>query len=160
MPVRAIERAGEWPAERRTGAKWQGASVWLVLMAALLSSSCFGLFDFGIEWQDGRYALIWVNSYGTMALGYEDDAVSGASNSYGTLVDPEVFSVGSDAHYVVAAQHPDGNKSVTLYFILDKSQQPHLKDVGVLGPLTDEEFAAKRAELNLPTFSKTIEILR
>jgi hypothetical protein len=122
-----------------------------------LGSGCFAWFDFGVEWRDGPYALTWVDSYGSMSLSYQTEP-----RSYATLVGPEVFSVGSDQRYVVAEQHPDGNKSMTNYFIIDKASHPDWRDLNktILGPLGEETFAAKRAELKLPVFSKTIDSLR
>jgi hypothetical protein len=130
---------------------------WLVLASVLLTSGCFAWFDFGVELQDGKYALTWVDSYNSMALSY-----STGSGSWGTVVEPQVFAVGSDKRYIVARQHPQGNRSVTMYFIVDKAQQPNWRDLAntVVGPLSEPAFAAKQLELKLPAFSKTIEVLR
>jgi len=130
---------------------------WLVLASVLLMSGCFAWFDFGVEWQDGNYALTWVDSYNSMALSY-----STGPDRWGTVIESQVFAVGSDERYIVARQHPQGSRSVTMYFIVDKAQPPNSRDLTktVVGPLSEQAFATKQAELKLPAFSKTIEVLR
>lgn len=127
------------------------------LVLATLLSGCFAWFDSGVEWRDGLFAVIWVDTYESMSLGYE-----GGRGCYATVIGPEVFAVGSNSRYIVAKQHPNGNKSITNYFIVDKSQDCHLRRAPntVLGPLPEAAFLAKSAELKLPEFSRTIEALR
>ena len=127
------------------------------MASVLLASGCFAWFDFGVEWQDGKYALTWVDSYRSMSLSYSTGA-----DSWGTVVESQVFAVGSDQRYIVARQHPKGNRSITMYFIVDKARQPPWPDLAktVVGPLSEQAFAAKQSELKLPAFSKTIEVLR
>src|SRR5262245_26233880 len=84
----------------------------LVVSGALLLSGC-GLFDFGVEWRSGPYALTWVDLPDEVSLSYDM-----GGGSWATLIEPRVFAVGSNEQYVVAKQHPGGNKGVTNYFIV------------------------------------------
>jgi hypothetical protein len=76
-------------------------------------------------------------------------------------IDATVYAVGWDGRYLVAKQHPTGNKSVTNFYYIDSrldAQDAESSDV-VVGPMTAAEFQAKAIELNLPGFSKTIGAL-
>jgi len=100
--------------------------------------------------------MLWIDKPDNVSLSY--DAGNG---SWVTLVTPQVFAAGSDERYVVAAQHPGGDRSVTNYFIVGAHEDVVRKgsDV-VIGPLTAKEFEAKSAELKLPRFSKLLDSLR
>ncbi len=77
-------------------------------------------------------------------------------------VNEQVFSVGYDGRYVVAKQHPNQDKKITNYFIIDAQRDSKMadnKDV-VTGPLNEREFQEKVKELNLPAFTKTLESLK
>jgi hypothetical protein len=91
-----------------------------------------------------------------MSLSYQ-----AGDHNYWTIVGPVVFSVGSNGSYVVAKQHPEGNNSITNYFIVDKAAYVRLDRArDITGPLTETEFAAKRVALKLPEFTKTLDHLR
>jgi len=85
------------------------------------------------------------------------------------IVDATVFAVGFNNDYVIAKQHPKGqrdepDKSITNYYIVPIKMDTTIfvvKD-NVIGPLTEEEFVAKRKELDIPddlTFTKVFKDL-
>jgi hypothetical protein len=124
-----------------------------VLSCILLFSGC-GLFDSGVEWKSGRYGLVWVDLPEEVTLAYDM-----GNGSWATLVEPRVFAIGSNEHYVVAKQHPQGDKKMTRFFIIDilvDSQKPGR----VIGPLNEKAFQEKVATLALPAFTRTLESLQ
>lgn len=127
------------------------------LIGLCTASTGCGFFDSGIEWRDGPYILIWIDTPSSTTLSY--DLEGGASVG---RIDETVFSVGRNERYIVAKQHPGGDKSVTNYFFIEKAKdQPYADphDV-VVGPLSKMEFRAKAKELGLPEFSKTLTSLQ
>src|SRR4051812_43225163 len=73
------------------------------------------------------------------------------------LVDWTVYAVGSNDRYIVVKQHPQGNKAVTNYFIVDKrAALPTNPARAVLGPLTEAEFSVQTRSLHLPKFTKVL----
>jgi hypothetical protein len=114
------------------------------------------LFDSGVEWRDGPYELLWIDLPYQLSLNYD----LGRNGSSIGLVDWTVFSVGSNDRYIVVKQHPNGNKAVTSYFIVDKSEALRTDPVrAVLGPLTQAEFSAKSRSIKLPKFTKVLSSL-
>jgi hypothetical protein len=128
----------------------------VALSCALLVAGC-GLLDFGIEWRSGPYGLIWVDLPDEVTLSYDM-----GNGSWARIVEPRVFTVGSNQQYVVAQQHPRGDKSITNYFIIDVRAYSPRQDSkhAVIGPLTEKGFQEKAAILPLPPFTKTLESLR
>lgn len=125
------------------------------LLAALLSAC--SLFDSGIEWREGPYALIWIDTSENVSLSREL-----SDGNWIGRVDSTVFAVGWDGHYAVAKQHPHGDKSKTNYFILDSKNDVPTAEVNqvVIGPLTESEYQQKSIELNLPKFTKVLASLQ
>lgn len=122
----------------------------------MIVSSC-GLFDSGEVWRGGPYRLSWIDIPENVTLSYD----LGKGSSVGRI-EEQVFAVGWDGRYLVAQQHPKGNKKITNYFIIDaKKDSPSAdpKDV-VIGPLTEAEYKTKSAELKLPSFTKELESLK
>jgi hypothetical protein len=117
----------------------------------LLFSGC-GLFDSGVVWRDGQYALSWIDLPDEVTLSY--DMGHGSSIP---LVEPRVFAVGADDRYVIAQQHPAADRTITNYFIVDRRQDV-LKQLktAVVGPLTEKEFQARSTALKLPSFTKVL----
>jgi hypothetical protein len=127
----------------------------LVLIFVCSLAGC-GLFDSGVEWRDGPYELLWIDLPNQLSLDYDLDSNGGSIG----LVDWTVFSVGSNDRYIVVKQHPNGNKAVTRYFIVDKNEaRPTDPARAVLGPLTQAEFSAKARRLELPKFTKLLSSL-
>jgi hypothetical protein len=125
----------------------------LCLLLAL-SSSC--LFDSSVPWQKGPYALSWIDDPDDVELTYD----LGKGSRIGR-VEATVFAVGADERYVVAKQHPRGNKSITNYFIIQvgkDSANANPKDV-VIGPLAEDAFKRMAVELQLPAFTTVLQSL-
>ena len=111
---------------------------------------CSGLFDSGIPWRDGKYILLWIDDPKSVRLSYEQ-----SQNGAFQIIDEVVYSIGSNESYIVAKQHPDSNKSIINYYIVDKKNDSH----SVIGPLSKEEFISYKRELKLPGFSLTLQSL-
>ncbi len=128
----------------------------LAISYALLTSGC-GLFDSGVEWRSGPYALTWVDLPNQVRFSYDM-----GQGSWATLIEPQVFAVGANKQYVIAKQHPNGKKDITNYFIIEmRVGQPWAAIKGaVVGPLSEQSFREKAATLKLPPFTKTLESLQ
>jgi len=130
---------------------------WLIFTPCIfLLAGCFGLFDSGIEWRGGPYILSWIDEPSNVSLCYD----LGKGQMVGRI-DVCVYAVGWDGRYLVAKQHPNGDKKITNFFIIDSQQDgryAHPPKV-VLGPLSESEFLKKAHDLNLPPFSKKLESL-
>jgi hypothetical protein len=130
-----------------------------LIACSLLLSGCFGLFDSGIPWRSGPYALTWVDLPDEVMLSYDL-----GNGGWATLVDSRVFAVGANQQYVVAKQHPHGDKTVTNYFIIEiragRPVQDRISKDAVIGPLDEKTFRQKAADLALPSFTKTLESLQ
>ena len=136
------------------GVRYWGTKT-LAFVVACSLSGC-GLFDSGVEWRDGPYELLWIDVSYQTSLDYDFGRNGGAIG----LVDWTVFAVGSNDRYIVVKQHPDGNKAVTNYFVVDKSRAlPTDPTRAVLGPLTQSEFSAKARSIKLPKFTKVLSSL-
>jgi hypothetical protein len=133
------------------------ASFTVVILAFLSTSLSSCNSDSGTPWRGGPFALTWIDSPDNVWLEYR--IPDGGSHR---LVEPRVFAVGWDGHYVVAKQHPDGNRSITNFFVIDaarESPRAELSDV-VSGPLTRDKFEQLSRELHLPPFSKLLPSLQ
>lgn len=123
----------------------------------LVGLSGCGLGDSGTEWREGHYELSWVDDPRYMRLMYElRDGVSVAR------VNECVFAVGSDGKYLVAKQHPQGDASVTNYFIVDVRKDGPEADPQevVLGPFDELRYRKLSEELQLPAFTEELEWLK
>ncbi|HKB59036.1 MAG TPA: hypothetical protein VKC56_03230 [Gallionellaceae bacterium] len=127
----------------------------LTILVTSLAVAC-SVFDSGVEWRGGPYSLVWIDTAENVSLVRRLDD----GNSIGR-VDATVFSVGWDGRYVVAKQHPAGDRKITNYYIVDSHRDSALANVdqSVIGPLTEEAFRKKARALNLPEFSKTLASL-
>jgi hypothetical protein len=74
-------------------------------------------------------------------------------------IDPTVFSVGFNDRYLVARQHPDNDRAVTNYYYIDLQHETVDPNANVHGPMTLEQFQAKKTELGLPEFTRTNHML-
>jgi len=125
----------------------------LVISASVTSCS---LFDSGIEWRAGPYALLWIDTADNISLCRDL-----GKGSWIGRVDAMVFAVGWNGRYAVAKQHPAGDRSKTDYFIVDSLRDSDLASQSgvVLGPLNKDEYEKKALELKLPKFTKVLESL-
>jgi len=117
--------------------------------------SC-SLFDSGTVWKDGQYSLSWIDDPQEVTLSYHR-----SSSSSEPLIDGRVFSIGANTKYLVAKQHPGGDKTKTHFYYVIRVNNSELRprQNTVVGPLSSSEFNKKSSELGLPTFSKTLKAL-
>jgi len=101
--------------------------------------------------------LLWIDDPKAVTLSY--DLGNGGSIP---RVTEQVFAVGYDGRYVVAKQHPNRDKKITNYFIINAQKDSKMADNRdvVIGPLNEREFQEKVKELNLPPFTKALESLK
>lgn len=125
------------------------------IIGSILLCSC-GLFDSDVMWRGGPYVFMWIDTVDNSTVSYELDE----GTSIGRI-DATVYAVGWDGRYLVAKQHPSGNKSITNFFYIDSRRDAKYAEPSevVVGPMTAAEFQAKAVELDLPGFSKTIGAL-
>jgi hypothetical protein len=134
---------------------WRLAKLTIAALLLGCLSSC-SRFDFGIEWRGGPYALVWIDSDSDTSLSRDL-----GGGSWIGRVDATVFAVGRNDKFVVAKQHPAGDRNRTDYFIVDALRDSDMADPSdvVLGPLSKEEYDRKAVELTLPEFSKVLRSL-
>jgi len=122
-------------------------------MSVLLVSGCGFVHD---EHITGPYRLIAVDVDNQMSISYDlgDGSAVGRINE-------TVFPFGFDERFIVAKQHPNGDRSVTNFFYLDMSKDSKYADPtdSVTGPLTEKEFESEAKLLNLPKFSRILTAL-
>ena len=114
---------------------------------ALLLSSC----DSGTEWESGDYEVYWIDVSSDLRLGRKLPD----GNTIGR-VDPQVFAVGADERWIVAARYPNGDKAKPEYFYFSKATDGPYKngDEVVLGPFTAKEFEELKKKHGLPDWLK------
>jgi hypothetical protein len=132
-------------------------SIGIVVLALLSASLCSCNFDSGTPWRGGPFALAWIDRPDDVWLEYR--IPDGGSQR---LIEPRVFAVGWDGHYVVVKQHPNGNRSITNFFVIDATRESPRAERGdvVRGPLSEAEFERLSKELSLPAFSKVLASLQ
>lgn len=94
----------------------------------------------------GRYYLVSNGTYDNMTISYEIDD---EGNTVG-VIDEKIFSVGNNDKFIIAKQHPKNSRNSVNYFIIPIYKEfTYSPEKGVLGPLSLNQFEAKRKELNL-----------
>lgn len=125
----------------------------MILLCSLFTSGCGFVHD---EHITGPYRLIAVDVDAQMSISYDlgDGSAIGRINE-------TVFAFGYDKRFIVAKQHPNGDRSVTNYFYLDMSKDSKYAEPAdsVTGPLTKEQFESDALRFNLPKFSRTLTAL-
>lgn len=102
----------------------------------------------------GPYELVAIDTKDQMHVAY----ALGNGDSVGRI--PEtVYSAGFNNRYIVAKQHPNGNRAVTAYWYLEIDQDKKYADPkeSVRGPMDLKEFEKAKAQKGLPEFSITIK---
>ncbi len=156
----SVDRENHAPTDARRSAKGRkmkgSLKVAVFGLITMFLASC-GLFDSGVVWRGGPYALIWIDIPDDVKLSYDL-----GKGSWIGRIEERVFAVGWDGRYLVAQQHPKGNKKITNYFIIDAKKDSPTADPRnvVIGPLTEVEYKTKSAELNLPPFKKELASLK
>lgn len=122
-------------------------SIPIIAIAALFVIGC----DSGSKWKSGKYKVYWIDLSSDLTLGLD----LGNGSSIGRVM-PQVFAVGEDDSWIVAARYPNGDKSKKEFFYFSKAaDHPHRNaDEIVLGPYTEDEFKSHKARLLLPDWDK------
>lgn len=123
-------------------------STFILLMIAV---ACLTGCDSGTKWKSGKYEVYWIDVSSDLTLGL----TLGNGVAIGRVM-PQVYAVGEDDTWIVAAQHPNGDKTKSQFYYLPKAQDHEHKNAKeiVLGPFTKTEFEKLKAELALPDWSK------
>lgn len=127
---------------RRAASIYQAFAMCLVLLSLL---SCFP-FSGDEKHLDGPYYLWEGDVSEDMALYYRVNEDSGVNRIPST-----VFAVGWDKRHIIAKRHPNNDRSITEYYILDRSKDAPLADpsTSITGPLTGEQFEVQRRVLGV-----------
>ena len=109
-----------------------------------------------MPWHYGPYALVWIDLPDDVWLEYRTPN-SGSQRR----VEPRVFAVGADKRWVVAKQHPGGDRSITNFFVIDATRDSirAANSEVVRGPLSEAEFQQLEREFHLPRFTKVLASL-
>lgn len=113
------------------------ASIAVATLAALLAACFAG--ETPEQRLSGPYILLNAYAGGDTRLAYD----LGRGSSIGR-VSPVVIGAGADGSHVIVKRHPDGNPSVTEYYIIDRRRDgPHAEPSDcVVGPLDHDGFVA------------------
>lgn len=114
----------------------------------LLVTGC-GAFDSGRPWQDGPFALLWIDTQNEVTL-----SIDRGQGGWSVLVPEQVFAVGSDSKWIVAKQHPHGDRGQTQYWFVEKAEPQQ-----VMGPYSKQDFEQLVVLKKLPQFTKTLDSL-
>ena len=138
------------------GAGWRAWPLRALALLAMAALSGCGLFDSGVQWRGGHYALVWIDTPENTAV-YREAA-------HGHLlgrIDASVYALGWDGRYLVAKQHPGGDKSKVNWFVMDAAADSDWADSqkSLAGPLDEAEYRIMAKRLKLPEFSVTLQSL-
>lgn len=123
-----------------------------IVLASILFTSCFGLYDYGSDIIVDDYEALWIDLYESRSL-----------NKGETLVPAYVAAVGYDSKYIYSKQHPllenskeKINVKVTNYYIIERTKSG-FQDKPVFGPFNKIDFEKKCLELSIqkPKFHLT-----
>lgn len=116
-----------------------------------IAAACLPACDSGTKWKSGKYEVYWIDVSSDLTLGL----ALGNGVAIGRVM-PQVYAVGEDDMWIVAAQHPNGDKTKSHFYYLPKAQDHEHKNANeiVLGPFNETEFEKLKAELALPDWSK------
>jgi hypothetical protein len=127
-----------------------------IIITLVLTNIFFSCNDIKNNQIIGGYYLVAVDTKDNMTIGYEVDENGNTVD----VVGETIFSVGNNDKYIIAKQHPNRNKSIVNYFIIPIYKElTYSPEKGLIGPLSLNQFEAKRKELNISnlTFDKNIE---
>ena len=122
-----------------------------IVLASILFTSCFGLYDYGSDIIVDDYEALWIDFYESRSLKKGE-----------TLVPAYVAAVGYDSKYIYSKQHPflenskeKINLKVTNYYIIERTKSG-FQDKPVFGPFNKLGFEKKCQELSIqPKFHLT-----
>ncbi|AXB57038.1 DUF3997 domain-containing protein [Flavobacterium fluviale] len=122
------------------------------ILASILLSSCFSLYDNGSDTIVDGYEVIWVDLQQSRSLKKGD-----------ILIPAYIAAVGYNSKYIYSKQHPllenskeKINLSVTNYYIIERTLS-FLQDKPVFGPFNKADFEKKCEQLAIdePEFELT-----
>jgi hypothetical protein len=130
-----------------------------ILLLFLTMSFLTGcLFDSSSDRITGKYIVLWIDLPENQMLAKQDGLHSSSSS---TIIEPYIFAVGHNDHYIIAKQHPtsgfEGNYKIhtdtTNYYIVDVYKE---RDK-IFGPLTLKQFDSLRTKFEIGDlrFNKT-----
>lgn len=118
----------------------------LIIFITSFLCSC----DSGVEWKDGPYEVMWIDTGDNRTLNHEI-----SENASIGRVEAEVIAVGSNEKYVVAKQKPIGGGSISYFYIERAKDDKYLNwDEITQGPFSEARFLQLKTELGLPEFSE------
>jgi len=109
------------------------------MLPALLLSGCGGIGFAYKERLSDKYGLVAVDILEQMSVCEMLPDGGGVG-----VINETVFAVGWDEHYIIAKQHPAGDKSITYFYIL------RVSDGTLTGPLDETKFTAERERIGVP----------
>ena len=149
----------------------------LLCFCILLFNSCIGGFGFIFKKHlFGNYYLIATDDIEDCCLSHHKET---DENNWGEVIEPTVFAVGFNSHYLIAKQyyHPFYDTDTPLsssystyevirpdknnirYYILPIKEDMNWRTLnGLLGPLSYDDFEAKRRELGISDIEFSVEI--
>ena len=128
----------------------------LLFLTILFFTGC--LFDSSLDRITGKYIVLWIDLPQNQSLDKEDELHSSNSS---TLIEPYIFAVGHNEHYIIAKQHPTNGFSggykihadTTNYYVIDiyKGRDK------IFGPLTLKQFDSLKTVFKIQNleFNKT-----
>jgi hypothetical protein len=117
----------------------------LAAVLSLVFVACFPTED-PQQRLSGPYILLNAFSGGSTYLAYEFDGGSTIGR-----VSWVVVAAGADENHVIVKRHPEGDTSVTEYYIIDRRRDGPYVDpsVCVVGPLDRDQFVAERVAMGV-----------
>ena len=131
-------------------------NILLLSLTILVLSGC--LFDSSSDRIIGKYKVLWIDLPQNQMLVKEDQLHSSGSS---TLIEPYIFAVGHNEHYIIAKQHPTNgfesgytiHADTTNYYIINIDDGKEK----VFGPMSLKQFDSIKTNLNIGSlkFDKT-----
>ena len=120
----------------------------------LVGASVLGGCDARRERITGPYLIHAVDTEEQASVSYALDG----GDSVGRIP-PVVFEIGWDERFIVAKAHPEKDRSIVYYYILEMAKDSKYADPSksVIGPLSRDEFERRKAELKLPDFRRKLK---
>ena len=116
----------------------KSAAYFLTFILLAFSIACGGL-GFAYEKKlSGKYCLQATDTLEQMSI---SEMPSDGGNVYTAVIPATVFAVGWDEHFIIAKQHPLGDKTAVNFYIL------RVADGLVSGPWAEPAFNAERKKL-------------
>ncbi len=121
---------------------------------------CFSIVSCGSSHDEkitGVYSLSAIDTDQQMSIYYTFEDGGGVGR-----INETVFACGFNDRYIVAKQHPKGDKSIINYYYLDISKDSRYAEPSdsVTGPLNKESYDIASHKLNLPPFTRILNHLK